>query len=62
MLLYSNNGKKKFLCEPIVMNKHNDIYSRDYISYYIDSEKYTKSVTVYRISASATGTSAIPHN
>ena len=21
------------------MNKHNDIYSRDYISYYIDSEK-----------------------
>ena len=44
------------------MNKHNDIYSRDYISYYIDSEKYTKSVTVYCISASATGTSAIPHN
>ena len=44
------------------MNKHNDIYSRDYISYYIDSEKYTKSVTVYCISTSATGASAIPHN
>ena len=44
------------------MNKHNDIYSRDYICYYIDSEKYTKSVTVHCISASATGTIAIPHN